>query len=137
MADFPEKTQTLKRDNLPGRATPAPMPRGKMPPHALELEMAVLGAIMLERDALPKVVDILRDEMFYKPAHQTIYEAVFYLFENSQPVDLIMVVDRLREMGKLEECGGAYYLSELTSGVATAANIEFHSHLLVEYFVRR
>ena len=110
---------------------------GKVPPQALDLEEAVLGALMLERDALPKIVDTLHAEAFYKPAHQVIFEATLALFQASEPVDLLTVCEQLRRMGQLELVGGAAYVAELTGRVASAANIEYHAHILLQKYIQR
>ena len=94
---------------------------GKMPPQAVELEEVVLGALMLEKDALTNVIDILKPESFYREAHEEIYKAIVQLFNNSEPVDLMTVTNQLRKNGKLEIVGGAYYITSLTSRVNSAA----------------
>ncbi|MDQ1138980.1 replicative DNA helicase [Pedobacter agri] len=103
---------------------------GKLPPQALDLEEAVLGALMLEKDALSAVIDILKPEVFYQEAHQKIFEAIHMLFEKSKPVDILTVTAELRQMGALEMVGGAYYITNLTNRVASAANIEFHARII-------
>src|ERR1700755_1461920 len=95
---------------------------GKLPPQAVDLEEAVLGALMLEKDALSSVIDILKSEVFYKDSHQKIFEAIRQLFEKSSPVDILTVTAQLRQSGELEMIGGAYYITELTNRVASAAN---------------
>src|SRR3954463_5132150 len=75
---------------------------GKLPPQAVDLEEAVLGALMLEKDALSSVIDILKGEVFYKDAHQKIFEAIRQLFEKSSPVDILTVTAHLRQLGELE-----------------------------------
>ncbi len=110
---------------------------GKVPPQAVEVEEAVLGALMLERDALSTVIDILKAESFYRDAHQKIYEAIVQLFNNSEPVDLKTVVHQLRKNGTLEVVGGAYYIAELTSKVNSAANIEYHARIIAEQSIKR
>lgn len=110
---------------------------GKVPPQALELEEAVLGALMLEKDALTEVVDVLRPESFYHSKHQLIYKAILSLFTKSEPVDLLTVTTRLRETGELEEAGGAYYVTMLTSKINSASNIEFHSRIIAENSIKR
>jgi len=109
----------------------------KLPPQATELEQAVLGALMLEKDALSKVIDTLRPEVFYKTAHRHIFEAIVSLFQASEPVDLLTVTHQLRKQGLLDISGGPHYVSELTTHVASAANIEFHSHVLLQKFISR
>lgn len=110
---------------------------GKLPPQAVEIEEAVLGALMLERDALSNVIDILHPESFYLDAHQNIYEAIVDLFNDSQPIDIKTVTHQLRKMGKLELVGGAYYVAELTTKVNSAANIEYHARIIAEQSIKR
>ncbi|MFC5271621.1 replicative DNA helicase [Adhaeribacter terreus] len=110
---------------------------GKLPPQALELEEAVLGALMLEKDALTTVIDILRPQSFYKEAHQKIFSAIVGLFDKSEPIDILTVVTELRERGELEFVGGPYYISQLTTRVNSAANIEFHARIISENSIKR
>lgn len=110
---------------------------GKLPPQAVDLEETVLGALMLEKDALTTVIDILKPESFYKDAHQAIYAAIVTLFNNSEPVDLRTVANQLRKDGKLEFAGGAYYIADLTTRVNSAANIEFHARIITEQAIKR
>jgi len=110
---------------------------GKVQPQALPLEEAVLGAIMLDKDALAVVLDILRSESFYTEPHQLIYKAMLRLFEKTQPVDLLTVTEELKRSGDLEVIGGPYYLVELTNRVASAANIEFHARIISQKHVQR
>ncbi len=110
---------------------------GKVPPQATELEEAVLGALMLEKDALTNVIDILKVESFYKEAHKVIFQAILDLFTESQPIDLLTVTTQLRKNGALEVAGGAFYVTELTSKVASAANIEYHARIITEQSIKR
>ena len=110
---------------------------GKLPPQALDLEEAVLGALMLEKDALSTVIDILKPDTFYKDAHQEIYRAIQALFNDSEPIDLLTVTNQLRRDGKLEFVGGAYYITHLTTRVNSAANIEYHSRIITEQSIKR
>jgi replicative DNA helicase len=110
---------------------------GKLPPQAVDLEEAVLGALMLEKDALSSVIDILKPEVFYKDSHQKIFKAIRYLFEKTSPVDILTVTAQLRQFGELEMIGGAYYITELTNRVASAANIEYHSRIIIQKFIQR
>ena len=110
---------------------------GKLQPQALPLEEAVLGALMLDREALPLVMEILRPDSFYLEAHQHIYRAIIRLFERSNPVDMLTVTEELRKMGDLDKIGGAYYLVELTNKVASAANIEYHARILAQKHIQR
>ncbi len=110
---------------------------GKLPPQAVDLEEAVLGALMLEKDALTTVVDILKPESFYKESHKVIYAAILDLFSDSQPIDLLTVTNQLRKNGQLELAGGAFFITELTSKVSSAANIEFHARIITEQSMKR
>ncbi|MGK7394080.1 MAG: replicative DNA helicase [Candidatus Cyclobacteriaceae bacterium M3_2C_046] len=110
---------------------------GKLPPQAVDLEEAVLGALMLEKDALTIVIDILRPDSFYKDAHAEIYETIIDLFNNSEPIDLLTVTSHLRKKGKLEFVGGAYFITELTTKVNSAANIEYHARIVAEQSIKR
>ncbi len=110
---------------------------GKLPPQALDLEEAVLGALMIEKDALSAVVDILKPESFYKDAHQKIYGAILTLFANSEPIDMLTVTQQLRKSGEIELVGGGGYISELTYKVNSAANIEYHARIITEHSLKR
>lgn len=110
---------------------------GKLPPQALDLEEAVLGALMLEKNALTAVIDILNPESFYKDSHQKIYDAILRLFDKSEPIDILTVTQELRKEGELELAGGAFYITRLTSRVNSAANIEFHSRIITECAIKR
>jgi replicative DNA helicase len=111
--------------------------KGKLPPQALELEEAVLGAMMIDKKGVDEVIDILQPEAFYKDAHKYIFEAIFQLFTDSQPVDLLTVSAQLRKSGKLEIAGGDYYLIQLTQKISSSAHIEFHSRIILQKFIQR
>lgn len=110
---------------------------GKLPPQALELEEAVLGALMIEKDALNSVIDILKPDSFYKEAHQKIYNAIITLFTNSEPIDLLTVTTQLRQLGTLEVVGGAQYVTSLTTKINSAANIEYHARVVAQSAMKR
>ena len=110
---------------------------GKLPPQAVELEEAVLGALMLEKDALANVIEILKPEMFYKEVNQNVFQAIFNLFNRTQPVDILTVTNELKSMGLLEVTGGPYYVAQLTSRVVSAANIEYHSRIIIQKYIQR
>ena len=103
----------------------------------MDLEEAVLGALMVEKDALSTVIDILKTDTFYKDAHQKIFEAIFNLFQKSSPIDLLTVTAELRKMGALEMVGGAYYITQLTDRVVSAANIEYHARIISQKYIQR
>jgi replicative DNA helicase len=96
---------------------------GRVPPQAVDVEKSVLGAMLIEREAIPQVIEILPPEAFYDGKHQKIYEAVQDLFERGNPVDLVTLTEELRRRDQLEDIGGAYYLTDLTTEVASAANV--------------
>jgi replicative DNA helicase len=110
---------------------------GRVPPQAIEIEEAVLGAMLIEKEALAKALEVLDDTAFYKPAHQKIFKALIELFNRSEPVDLITLTEELRRQGELEHVGGEYYLSELTTKVSSAANVEYHAHIVLERALMR
>ncbi|WP_185853218.1 replicative DNA helicase [Blattabacterium cuenoti] len=111
--------------------------KGKIPPQALDLEEAVIGAIMIDKKGLDEIIDILFPEVFYKKAHQEIFSAVQRLYHNSKPVDLYTVSNELRKIGKLELVGGEFYLIELTQKVISSAHIEYHSRIVLQKFLLR
>jgi replicative DNA helicase len=110
---------------------------GRVPPQAPDLEEVVLGAMMLEKDAVNAVIDILQPNVFYKDAHQKIFEAVQSLFAKSEPIDILTVTNELRLNGNLEIVGGPYYISQLTNRVVSAANIEFHARIIIQKHIQR
>lgn len=111
--------------------------QGKLPPQALDLEEVVLGALMLEKDALTAVIDILHKECFYADAHGKIYEAIVSLFQQSKPVDILTVTSELKRLGTLEIAGGPYYITQLTSKVASSANVEYHARIIIQKYIQR
>ncbi len=110
---------------------------GKLPPQAIDLEEAVLGAVMLEKEAVNDVIDILGAQSFYKDAHQKIFAAVKDLFQRSEPIDILTVTTELRKRGELEIVGGPYYITQLTNRVASAANIEYHARIISQKHIQR
>lgn len=136
MESPPPEKRTTKRNSI-SQIIPPDM-QGRVPPHARELEEAVLGAMMLERDKINLVIDILSEKHFYVPEHQYIFKAIKSVYNATQlPVDLLTVNNELRNQGELDIAGGSYYLAQLTNKVASAANIEFHARILNQKFVQR
>lgn len=115
----------------------SPLVYGKVPPQAMDLEEAVLGAFMIDRDAVTNAIEILRPESFYDDRHRLIFAAIRNLFEKTMPIDLLTVTDALRKMGRLEEAGGAYYITSLTNRVASAAHVEHHARIVAQKFIQR
>ncbi|MDU1889471.1 MAG: replicative DNA helicase [Dysgonomonas sp.] len=110
---------------------------GKIQPQARELEEAILGALMLEKDAYSLVSDILKPESFYDNTHQTIYRAIVGLAVNQDPIDMLTVVEQLKKVGELEAVGGPVYIAQLTEKVASAAHIEFHARIIAQKYLAR
>jgi replicative DNA helicase len=136
MSNPPQDKRNNKRTS--GLQFLPPDIQGRIAPHARELEEAVLGGMMLERDKINSVIDILSEKHFYVPEHQYIFKAIKDIYNEGQtPVDLLTVNNALRNAGELEISGGSYYLAQLTNKVASAANIEFHARILNQKFVQR
>ena len=131
-----EKKQALEYNKTPNPAV-INLQQGRIPPQALELEEAVLGAMLIDKKGVDEVIDILQPDAFYKTAHQKIFEAIFQLFQDSQPVDLLTVSSELRKKGKLETVGGEFYLVQLSQRVASSAHIEFHARIILQKFIQR
>ena len=110
---------------------------GRVPPQAIELEEAILGALLIDRDALSKVIDILSSESFYVDGHQKIFEAITQLFGDSDPIDILTVSQRLKKEGELNNIGGEAKLIGLSTRVSSSAHIEFHSRIVVQKHIQR
>ena len=131
-----EKSKSIKiNKQQPG--TVISLQQGKLPPQALDLEEAVIGAMLIDKKGVDEVIDLLQPEAFYKSAHQKIFESILNLFQNSQPIDLLTVSADLKKNGKLESVGGDYYLVQLTQKVASSAHIEFHARIILQKFIQR
>ncbi|MDH3697316.1 MAG: replicative DNA helicase [Flavobacteriaceae bacterium] len=120
-----------------GKSTLIQLEKGKLPPQAVDLEEVVLGAMMIDKKGIDEVIDILHPDAFYKDAHKLIFEAIYTLFENSEPVDLLTVSGQLKKVQKLEAVGGDFYLIKLTQKVASSAHIEFHARVILQKFIQR
>jgi len=110
---------------------------GKLPPQAIDLEEAVLGALMLEKNPVNDVIDILKPESFYKEPHQKIYGAIVDLFGASEPIDILTVTNKLRSKGELDLVGGPFYISQLTNRVASTAHAETHARIIAQKYIMR
>lgn len=140
MANIDSPDQGNIKNKVGGRKSPsktALVPLGKMQPQAVDIEETVLGALMLEKDALTTVIDILKPQSFYDDRHAKIYEAIVQLFNKSEPVDIMTVTAQLRKNGTLEIAGGAYHIANLTTRVNSAANIEYHARIITEQAIKR
>ncbi|HSF33226.1 MAG TPA: replicative DNA helicase [Candidatus Tectomicrobia bacterium] len=109
----------------------------KLPPQHIEAEQCVLGAILLENDALLKALEVLKPAHFYRDAHRKIFEAILDLFERSEPIDLLTASESLRKRNQLDEIGGSTYLATLLEAVPTAANIRYHARIVREKAILR
>ncbi|GAA4319766.1 replicative DNA helicase [Compostibacter hankyongensis] len=110
---------------------------GKIPPQAKELEEAVLGAVMLEKNAFDVAVEILKAECFYVDAHQRIFAAMVRLASKSMPIDILTVVEELKAAGELEMVGGPFFVTRLTNSVVSTANLEAHARIVLQKFIQR
>lgn len=126
-----------KKDKLSIAPRSFSLEQGKLPPQALELEEAVLGAMILEKDTLIQVCDIVKPHHFYKETHQKICEAILQLVEKGKPSDYMMVIDQLKKTGDLEMIGGPYYITHLTSKIASTTNAEFHVRIIIQKYIQR
>jgi replicative DNA helicase len=113
------------------------MDLGRIPPQAVELEEAVLGAIMLEKDAIIEVIDILKPESFYKEEHQKIFQAIIDLSSNDKAIDILTVTEEMKKRKELDEVGGPLYITQLTSRVASAAHIDYHARIIAQKYIQR
>ncbi|MBK7377230.1 MAG: replicative DNA helicase [Chitinophagaceae bacterium] len=109
----------------------------KIPPQALDIEDAVLGAMLIDSNCLNIAMSKLFTEVFYREANALIFQAIETLYDKGQPVDILTVCDQMRRDGSLEQCGGSYYITRLTNNVTSGANIEYHSVLLCEFYLKR
>ena len=110
---------------------------GKIPPQALDLEEAVLGAMLIDEKGVNEVIDILSPEVFYKKSHQLIFESIQRLFRESEPVDLLTVSADLKKSKNFEIVGGDFYLIGLSQKVSSSAHIEYHSRIIQQKFIQR
>jgi replicative DNA helicase len=132
-----ENSQPQQRNVRVGDANVVNLAKGKIQPQAIDLEEAVLGAMMIDKKGLDEVIDILTPEIFYKPAHRVIFSAVMSLFENTQPIDILTVSNELRTNGNLDEAGGDYYLVQLSQKISSSAHIEYHARIIIQKHIQR
>lgn len=137
MEDTARKARNKPAQTRTNNLTQEFIEHGKVPPQAIDLEEAVLGAMMLEKDAVSAVIDILKPKVFYKESHQKIFAAIQRLFGKSEPVDILTVTNELKNEGELEVVGGPYYITMLTSRIASAANVEYHSRIILQKYIQR
>lgn len=106
-------------------------------PHDTALEKGILGALLLDQEVLTQLIQTVKPQHFYHPAHKAIYSAITGLFNLTEPIDLLTIVNKLRKEGQLDQVGGPGYLIELTENITSAAHIETHARLIIEYAIRR
>src|SRR4030042_3292870 len=104
----------------------------RLPPQNLEAEQSILGAVLIDNNALPRALEILDADDFYKLSHRKIFFAMTELFDKNEPIDLITLTDYLKKKDELEAVGGTAYLSSLVNAIPTAANVKYHSNILRE-----
>ncbi len=126
-----------KQRNNPRPAITALPDFGKVPPQANDMEEAVLGALMLEKEAVITTLDVLKPESFYKEAHQKIFKTISDLNAREFPVDLYTVTEELRAHNELDSVGGPVYLTQLTSKVVSAANVDYHARIVAQKYIQR
>jgi len=107
------------------------------PPAVPEIEASVLGAMMIEKQAVPKALEMLNPDSFYLKSHRLIYEAMVSLFESGEPIDTVTLYEELKKRNHLDEVGGAVYLSKLSQNIPSAANIEYHAKIILEKQILR
>lgn len=124
----PQKNETIEQINAQ---------YGKLPPQAVEVEEAVIGALMLEADAIHRVLDVIDTPSFYKDSHQKIFDVIKKLSSERKPIDLLTVTQELRNRGELEAVGGPMEITKLTRRVASVAHVEFHARIIAQKFIQR
>lgn len=113
------------------------IPKGLIPPSAPDIEMSVLGAMMIEKEAVSKVISIIDTSVFYLKEHQIIFDAIKKLFESNEPIDYVSVYEELKKNEKVDEVGGIAYLTKLSQNISSAANIEYHTRIILEKSILR
>ena len=113
------------------------LPHAKVPPQAIDLEKAILGAMMIDKRGVDEVIDLLKEEVFYLPEHQLIFSAIVSLFDQGKPIDILTVTEELKASGNLQKVGGEYYLITLSNLVSSAAHVEYYARIVLQMFVKR
>jgi replicative DNA helicase len=132
-----EKTDRSRKRSTNNALQLSSLEHGRLQPQAVDLEEAVLGAMMLEKEAVNTAIDILQPKGFYKESHQKIFTVIQELFEKSEPIDILTITNALKQKGELEIVGGPYYITQLTNRVASAANVEFHARIIAQKYIQR
>lgn len=132
-SDFKQKNYAQK----PASGSVIALNQGVLPPQALEIEQAVLGALLIDNSALSEVIDILHKDAFYKEEHKHIFEAIRALFNESNPIDILTVSAKLKAEGQLKIVGGDFYLAELSQKVSSSAHVEYHARIILQKHIQR
>jgi replicative DNA helicase len=128
-----ERTYQGGIDLVPDRA----QAEGRMPPHAVDIEEQIIGAMLLEKEAISKAIEVLDEDAFHADRNRKIFQAIIGLFERGEPADSITVAEELRRRNQLDAAGGQSYLVELTMKVTSAANVEYHARIVLEKAILR
>src|SRR5258706_2958263 len=110
---------------------------GRTPPQAVDVEKAVLGAMLIDKEAVPKALEVLDAASFYHPTHQKLYASMVSLFEKGEAIDAVTVVEELRRRGSLNPAEDPVYVTELTMNVTSSANIDYHARIVLEKALMR
>jgi len=127
----------MARSKKPNNGVDQLIPADVKPPSEPEIEASVLGAMMIEKEAVPKALELLSVESFYLKSHKLIYDAMTSLFDAGEPIDTVTLYEELKKRDQLDEVGGAVYLSKLSQNITSAANIEYHSKIIIEKQILR
>jgi replicative DNA helicase len=125
-----------KRTNQPS-ITIESVSGGRIPPQAVDVEKSILGAMLIDKEAVPKVMELLEHTSFYNPTHQKIYQAMTALFEKGDPIDAVTLVEELRRRGQLNPEDDPVYITELTINTISSANVEYHTRIVLEKSLMR
>jgi replicative DNA helicase len=125
------------RSSFAPRNTVPATQEGRIPPQAVDVEKAVLGAMLIEKEAVSKVLEFLDAASFYSPLHQKLFRGMMSLFEKEEPIDAVTLVEELRRRGELDAVEDPVYITELTSNITTAANVEYHARIVLEKALMR
>ena len=109
----------------------------RLPPNAVEAEQALLGCLLIDNVALPRIMGIIIPESFYKPAHGKIYKSMLDLFEKNETIDTITVIDQIKKNGDLESVGGPYYISGLSIEIPSSENVEYYAKIVADKYTLR
>ncbi|HZY09652.1 MAG TPA: replicative DNA helicase [Bacteroidota bacterium] len=110
---------------------------GRMPPQAVDVEKAILGAMLIDKEAVPKTLEVLDQSSFYNPTHQKLFQAMIALFEKGEPIDAVTIIEELRRRGQFNPTEDPIYITELTMNVTSGANVEYHSRIVLEKALMR